>query len=148
MKFRKYLIEQTNLLLSSVSFRGILICIEVNDIAKGVSDSFDYFSGHVGILILASLSSQVNLDCNITVCLYAHAYMSICTRAVPILLSYFVMLFIYIKRRDNLVGIATRVRFPGGGGGGEFFSSPPCPERIWGLPSLLSNGYQGLFPWG
>jgi len=20
--------------------------------------------------------------------------------------------------------------------------------RGWGLPSLLSNGYQGLFPWG
>jgi hypothetical protein len=22
------------------------------------------------------------------------------------------------------------------------------PERLWGSPSLLSNGYQGLFPWG
>jgi hypothetical protein len=35
---------------------------------------------------------------------------------------------------------------PGRGWG--FFSSPPCPDRIWGVPSLLSNGYQGLFPWG
>jgi hypothetical protein len=27
------------------------------------------------------------------------------------------------------------------------FSSPPRPERLWGPPSLLPNGYQGLFPW-
>jgi hypothetical protein len=30
----------------------------------------------------------------------------------------------------------------------EFFSSPLRPERLWGPPSLLSIGYQGLFPWG
>jgi hypothetical protein len=27
--------------------------------------------------------------------------------------------------------------------GWEFFSSPPLPDRLWGPPSLLSNGYQG-----
>jgi len=29
----------------------------------------------------------------------------------------------------------------------NFFSSTPHPERLWGPPSLLSNGYQRLFPW-
>jgi hypothetical protein len=32
--------------------------------------------------------------------------------------------------------------------GWEFFSSPPCPNRLWVPPSLLSNGYQGLLPGG
>jgi len=31
------------------------------------------------------------------------------------------------------------------GGGWEFFSSPPNPDRLWGLPMLLSERYRGLF---
>jgi hypothetical protein len=34
------------------------------------------------------------------------------------------------------------------GRGWEFFYSPPRPERLWGSPSLLPNGYQGLFHCG
>jgi hypothetical protein len=33
------------------------------------------------------------------------------------------------------------------GGCWEFFSKPPSPDRLWSPPSLLSNGYQELFPW-
>jgi hypothetical protein len=44
-----------------------------------------------------------------------------------------------------------RAGWPSGsspGRGWEFFSSPPRPDRLWSLPRLLSNGYQGLFPLG
>jgi hypothetical protein len=36
----------------------------------------------------------------------------------------------------------------GPGRGWEFFVSPPRPDRFWDQPSLLSNGYQRLFPRG
>jgi hypothetical protein len=52
--------------------------------------------------------------------------------------------------QNSSVGIVTgyglddRGSIPGGGY--EFFSSTPCPDRLWGPPSLLSNGYWELFP--
>jgi hypothetical protein len=47
------------------------------------------------------------------------------------------------------VGIALGYGLDGSilGGGWEFFSSLPLPERLWGPPSLISNGYEGFFPW-
>jgi hypothetical protein len=59
-----------------------------------------------------------------------------------------------VECRDNSVGIAlsyglddrgSRVRFPAGGGK---FSLHHRVQNGSGPPSLLSNGYQGLFPWG
>jgi hypothetical protein len=49
--------------------------------------------------------------------------------------------------RDSLAGIATgwatEVQFPAGSRG--LFSTPQGPDRLCGPPSLLSNGYWGIF---
>jgi hypothetical protein len=56
------------------------------------------------------------------------------------------------RSQDNVVGIATGYGLDDRGVGvrvpvGSRISSSPCrPDRLWGQPSLLSNGYQGLLP--
>jgi hypothetical protein len=60
---------------------------------------------------------------------------------------------IKVSSRDSAVGIATGywldyrevgVRVPVGS---RIFSPPSRPDRLWGPPNLLFNGYRELFSW-
>jgi hypothetical protein len=54
----------------------------------------------------------------------------------------------FYRSRDSSVGIATgcRLNDPGSiSGSAKFFYSPQLPDRLWGPPGLLPNGYRGLF---
>jgi hypothetical protein len=56
--------------------------------------------------------------------------------------------------RDSAVGIATGYGLDDRGVGvriaveSRIFSSPRRPDRLWGPPNLLSNGYWRLVPGG
>jgi hypothetical protein len=53
----------------------------------------------------------------------------------------------YVRSRDSSVGIATGYRLDDGRVGvrvsvaSRIFASSRRPDRFWGLPRLLSNGY-------
>jgi hypothetical protein len=61
---------------------------------------------------------------------------------------------VHHRRRDSAVGMATGYRLDGRGFGfralvgSRIFSSPRRPDRLWGPPSLLSNGVPGALSQG
>jgi hypothetical protein len=61
----------------------------------------------------------------------------------------FAFFLITVGSRDSSVGIATGYglddRVPVGS---NIFTSPYRPDRLWGPPNLLKNGYRGLFTGG
>jgi hypothetical protein len=61
-------------------------------------------------------------------------------------------LYVSPRRRERSVCIATGYRIHGRastvlGRDKRSVSSPQCPDRLQGPPSLLSNGYGGILPW-
>jgi hypothetical protein len=70
------------------------------------------------------------------------------------LLHFYVLFVESVGSRDSVEGIATSYRLDDRGIGFRgpvwlrIFSSPCRPDRLWGPPNLLFNGYQGLFPQG
>jgi hypothetical protein len=75
---------------------------------------------------------------------------SIWNEAVEIYLTY----FFPVRSRDSSVGIANGYGLDGQGVAvrvpveSRIFSSPRLPNQLWGSPSLISNGYQGVVSTG
>jgi hypothetical protein len=53
-----------------------------------------------------------------------------------------------ITSETNSIKILIKDKVSIPGRGWEFFSSPPCPERLWGHPASYPMGTRGSFPGG
>jgi hypothetical protein len=85
------------------------------------------------------LTSQLHLVPQLRMCLTstpASIYPSI-----SLFLKLFVVSYVYIYNNSGQLGFDSWQ-------GKEFFSLPPCPDQLWGLPVPLSNGHWRLFPQG
>jgi hypothetical protein len=64
------------------------------------------------------------------------------------------IIILFFRSRDSSVGIATGYGLDDRGVGvrvpvrSRIFFSPRRPDRLWGPPNLLSNGYGGVLPRG
>jgi hypothetical protein len=78
------------------------------------------------------------------------------TLQVPSVANFDLYKNVYIRQHVTPVDILSQLhsqdyRLDGPGSipsSARFFSSPQIPNRLWGPPSLLSNGYRGLFSRG